>query len=63
MGVLSYADDNILSCPSISGLNHIIRKCSVFANNNHITFNCNITVCIKFVGKTHRLIVGGTGIT
>ena len=40
MGALSYADDIILSCPSIRGLNRIIKICYFFANSNHITFNC-----------------------
>ena len=47
MGALSYADDIILSCPSIRGLNRMIKICSIFANSNHITFNCKKTVCIK----------------
>ena len=37
MGALSYADDIILSCPSIRGLNRMIKICSFFANSNHIT--------------------------
>ena len=53
MGALSYADDIILSCPSIRGLNRMIKICSFFGNSNHITFNCKKTVCIKFGGKTH----------
>ena len=53
MGALSYADDIILSCPSIRGLNRMNKICSIFANSNHITFNCRKTVCIKFGGKTH----------
>ena len=53
MGALSYADDIILSCPSIRGLNRMIKICSIFANSNHITFNCKKTVCIKFGGKKH----------
>ena len=53
MGALSYADDIILSCPSIRGLNRMIKICSIFANSNHITFNCKKTVCIKFGGKKY----------
>ena len=30
MGALSYADDIILSCPSIRGLNRMIKICSFF---------------------------------
>ena len=51
MGALSYADDIIFSCPSIRGLNRIIKICSFFANSNHITFNGKKTVCIKFGGN------------
>ena len=53
MGALSYADDIILSCPSIRRLNRMIKICSIFANSHHITFNCKKTVCIKFSSKTH----------
>ena len=55
MGALSYADDTILSCPSIRGLNRMIKICYFFfANSNHVTFNCKKTVCINFRGKTHN---------
>ena len=47
MGALSYADDIILSCPSIRGLNRMIKICSFFANSNHITFNCKKTVLLS----------------
>ena len=29
MGALSYADNIILSCPSIRGLNRMIKNCSI----------------------------------
>ena len=35
MGVLSYADDIILSCPSIRNLNYMIKMASIFDNNNY----------------------------
>ena len=41
------------SCPSIRGLNRMIKICYFFANSNHTNFNCKKTVCIKFGGKTH----------
>ena len=53
MGALSYADDIIVSCSSIRGLNRMIKICSFFANSNNITFNCKKTVCIKFGVRTH----------
>ena len=34
-------------------LNHMIKMCSILSNNNHITYVCIKTVCIKFGGKTH----------
>ena len=36
MGALSYADDIILSCPSIRGLNCMIKICSFVPMTNHI---------------------------
>ena len=57
MGALFYVDDIILPCSSTRELNHIIKMCSFFANSNHITVNCKKTVCIKFGGKTHNIIV------
>ncbi len=48
MGVLSYADDITLLCPSIGGLNEMIKICSKFAESNCITFNSKKTLCIKY---------------
>ena len=45
MGVLSYADDITLSCPSIWGLNDMLKNFSV---ENSILFNKKKTICIKF---------------
>ena len=45
MGVLPYADDITLICPSIWGLNKI---CNTFPKNNNILFNKKKTTCIKF---------------
>ena len=48
MGVLSYADDITLICPSIWGLNKMLKICNTFSKNNSILFNKKKTTCIKF---------------
>ena len=52
MGALSYADDFILSCPSIRGLNHMIKIC-YFLPIAIISLLIVRKLCIKFGGKTH----------
>ena len=47
MGALGYADDSILTCPSLNGLNSMLDICYQFAKNNHVIFNTKKT--IKFV--------------
>ena len=39
VGALVYADDLILLCPSVVGLNEIIKKCEEYANEHDILFN------------------------
>ena len=39
MGALSYADDITLICPSIRGLNKMLKICNEFAQSNKIIFN------------------------
>lgn len=51
MGALAYADDITLICPSISGLNEMLKICYNFGLKNNLVFNCNKTVCIKFGEK------------
>ena len=41
-GVLVYADDIILLCPSRIGLQAIINICEQFAENNNLKFSTNI---------------------
>jgi len=48
VGVLGYADDITLLCPSIRSLNKMLHICEVFAKDYLITFNSNKTLCIKF---------------
>ena len=53
MGALSYAGDIILSCPSIRGLNRMIKICYFLANSNHNTNSFLTIKSYKFGGKTH----------
>ena len=47
-GVLSYADDITLICPSLRVMNCMLKICSDFAQNFSLTFNSNKSMCIKF---------------
>ena len=57
MGALSYADDITIMCPSIGGLNEMLKICHNFAqsnsnsNNKKSNSNNKKTVCIKFGKK------------
>ena len=39
VGALGYADDLILPCPSVAGLNDMIKICEDYANEHDILFN------------------------
>jgi hypothetical protein len=43
-----YADDVVLLCPSLSGLNQMLHLCSEFARDYNVTFNAQKTVGIYF---------------
>ena len=47
-GELSYADDITLLCPSVCGLNEMLKICNKYILENNIILNSNKTVCIKF---------------
>ena len=47
-GALSYADDITLLCPSVWGLNKMLKICNKYRLENNIIFNIKKTVCIKF---------------
>ena len=47
-GVLSNVDDITLICPSLRGMNCMLKICSDFAENFSLTFNSNKSMCIKF---------------
>ena len=44
--VLSYADNITLICPSLRGMNCMLKICSDFAENFSLTFNINKSMCI-----------------
>ena len=48
MVILWYADDITRICPSIGGLNEILKMCNTFFKNNSILFNKKKTTCIEF---------------
>ena len=47
-GALSYADDITLLCPSVWGLNEMLKIYNKYRWENNIIFNGKKTVCIKF---------------
>ena len=47
----SYADDIILLCPSVRGLNEMIVLCCEYEKEYDMTFNPKKTVCITFGSK------------
>ena len=47
-GVLSYADDIILICPSLRRINGMLQICAKFAETFSLTFNCKKSMYIKF---------------
>ena len=51
MGALSYADDITMICPSIRGLNKMLKICNKFAQSNKIIFNIKKNICKKFGDK------------
>ena len=40
-GALAYADDTVLLCPSVNGMNKLIKICEDFANDHSLVFNAN----------------------
>ena len=47
-GVLSYADDIILICPNLRGINGMLQIRAKFTETFSLTFNCKKSMCIKF---------------
>ena len=48
MGALGYAYDITLTCPSLYGSNSMLDICNQFAKNNHVIFNTEKTIGIKY---------------
>ena len=46
--LLLYADDITLLCPSVCGLNEILKICNKYRLENNIIINSRRTICIKF---------------
>ena len=53
---LFYADDLVLLCPSLNGLQRIVNICSEFSSCHNITFNPKKTVCMAVIPKSLKLI-------
>ncbi len=47
-GCLSYADDFVLLCPSVKGLQRMVDLCSEFGLEFSVTYNAKKTKCMKF---------------
>ena len=47
-GVLSYADDITLICPSLRGISGMLQICAKFAETFSLALNCKKSMCIKF---------------
>lgn len=53
---LAYADDLVLLCPSIKGLQKLINVCEQYGNDHCITYNCLKTVCMSIMPKGSKLL-------
>ena len=51
MNHLIYADDIVLFCPSLAGLQFLVSECAQFIQLRKLKINTNKTKCIKFVNK------------
>ena len=48
IGVLTYADDIVLLCPSVRGLNRMLNVCHDFAVQHNLSFNAGKSFGIAF---------------
>jgi hypothetical protein len=65
IGAIAYADDITLICPSIRGINTMLKICKNFADEFEILFNEKKTVCIKFgnnVCTNEHIVFNGVNI-
>ena len=52
-GCLSYADDMTLLCPTITGLQNLVKICEQYAREFGMTYNAEKSVCILFSRDKH----------
>ncbi len=52
-GVVGYADDLKLMCPSLRGLQNMLNICKTFSDQTGLIFNATKTMCIKFHSGKH----------
>ena len=52
---LAYADDLVLLCPSLKGLQGMVHECQIYGINNDITYNCTKTVCMSLLSRTFMI--------
>ena len=57
VGVLGYADDLILLCPSVTGLKEMIRTCEEYADEHNILFNGKKSQYLVFGSYKYNHIV------
>lgn len=61
VGVVGYADDLLLMCPTIDGLQEMLNICDKFANDHHLSFSTDPdprkskTKCMAFMKMTRVL--------
>ena len=53
-GALGYADDIVLLCPSVSGMNKMLNICSDYAERHSILFNTKKSQVIYFPYKRKK---------
>ena len=52
---LIYADDVVVFCPSISGLQQLVNECSDFLSSKRLIVNKNKTKCMRFTSRKNNI--------
>ncbi len=52
-GIVGFADDLTLVCPSLLGLQRMLNICKAFSTSTSLTLNAKKTICIKFHHRLH----------
>lgn len=52
-GIVGFADDLKLLCPSLKGLQNMLNVCKKFSDSTGLTFNADKTLCIKYHHGKH----------